>query len=503
MGMRRSLWVSEVAAGFHVTSALRNGILLTWTEALLHKDRMMNALTYGMLAAGLMACGWCFGEQEAPAAPPLPVEPVCRIPANGDALRNVIFSPDGSKLVAGGMERASLWEVATGRKIADMRLIPPGEQPSGWVFVSFSGDGSRILAHVWAKDAGGSFYTVWDAATGKPLGETRRLECSSRRARLGPDGRFLIGGTPGNTWWVRDVSADGIAAQARFTVQAEDNMVFSPDGRMVAFFHQFGHVAVCDLVEGKKLWELPRNERDYSVITARFSDDGSSLFVTSGQGGAGAVYDARNGGIMKQLDIPGGQESGGNMFDMMNSPFLMSFDGNKKEMKSLNIPLEQLREEFRECIGRHAGDAQQVAARRNNQPLYGSVTFVAQNGRYAVMMERSGCQMYNYESPVVIWDVQKRQLVGKPLYWKPFIMHAFLSPGERFLCIAPGNGSPAGLVPLSSGVPVSVPGPVMAFARGDFMIACCEEGAVSVWRVKDEKAAAVQAPAQAAGKTSK
>jgi WD40 repeat protein len=66
----------------------------------------------------------------------------------------VAFSPDGTRLAAGGRDRSvRVFDVQTGRELLALR------GPTGTVMcVAFSPDGQRIAAGSWAKEV-----FIWDA----------------------------------------------------------------------------------------------------------------------------------------------------------------------------------------------------------------------------------------------------------------------------------------------------------------------------------------------------
>ncbi len=87
---------------------------------------------------------------------------------------SVAFSPDGSKVLTGGLDgTARIWNAATGRQVSVLRL----DSASPVLSVEFSPDGARALT----GHADGSI-AIWNAATGE------------RIATLiaGPDGEWLV-----------------------------------------------------------------------------------------------------------------------------------------------------------------------------------------------------------------------------------------------------------------------------------------------------------------------
>jgi WD40 repeat protein len=107
------------------------------------------------------------------------------------------FSPDGRLLTAGGRR---VWEVATGRAVAD---LPRGPDNPGWC--AFSPDG-RSLARV-----GADRLTVWDLGSGIAVAEWPTPAISGGVA-FSPDGRTVATGLSDGTvllWRVQASVADG------------------------------------------------------------------------------------------------------------------------------------------------------------------------------------------------------------------------------------------------------------------------------------------------------
>ena len=77
------------------------------------------------------------------------------------------FSPDGRRIVTGSVDKtARVWDAESGKPVGE-----PMRHEGSVNAASFSPDGRRIVTASYDKTA-----RVWDAESGKPLGEPMRHE---------------------------------------------------------------------------------------------------------------------------------------------------------------------------------------------------------------------------------------------------------------------------------------------------------------------------------------
>jgi WD40 repeat protein len=112
------------------------------------------------------------------------------------------FSPDGGVVLTGsGDATARLWDVATGRPLAE-----PFRHEYMVSAAAFSPDGAMVLTVSVDRTA-----RMWDVATGRPLGQPLRHEAPVRAAVFSPDGDFVLTGGDGAVrWWDLDELPDDL-----------------------------------------------------------------------------------------------------------------------------------------------------------------------------------------------------------------------------------------------------------------------------------------------------
>jgi WD40 repeat protein len=117
---------------------------------------------------------------------------------HGDTVSSAQFSPDGQWVVtASDDETARVWEAATGKPVGEPMRHEADESKgieAEVLSAQFSPDGRWVVTASEDKTA-----RVWEAATGKPVGEPMRHEGRVSSAQFSPDGRWVVTASRGNT----------------------------------------------------------------------------------------------------------------------------------------------------------------------------------------------------------------------------------------------------------------------------------------------------------------
>lgn len=156
---------------------------------------------------------------------------------HGDPVADAAFSPDGSFIVSCSGDTARVWNAATGKPVGE----PLGGEGAPVYEVSFSTDGKRVIT---VEEEG--YVNVWDAATGKLIWKPSSFE--------------------------------------------DYHMGHSPDGLKVVTKNEDGVVRILDVTSGKRIGK-PLEIKDASI--ACFSSDGSRILIVGDS--SVAMWDASTG----------------------------------------------------------------------------------------------------------------------------------------------------------------------------------------------------------------
>jgi WD40 repeat protein len=193
---------------------------------------------------------------------------------------SVAFSPDGARLLVAGDSAARLFDAATGKPVGQ----PLRQADLVWT-ASFSRDGRRIVT-------AGSDGTaqLWDAATGAHAA-TLRHPYPLTSATFSPDGMRVatVGHNVVQLW-------DAVSGRTLFAVRYPPlafvrSVAFSPDGRRIATASDDNAVRLFDAATGQPL--APTIQVGQIVVSATFSPDGRQILTASRN--SAQLWDAASG----------------------------------------------------------------------------------------------------------------------------------------------------------------------------------------------------------------
>jgi WD40 repeat protein/serine/threonine protein kinase/tetratricopeptide (TPR) repeat protein len=224
-----------------------------------------------------------------------PLGSLVRHPA---AVNSVAFGPDGKTILTGCEDGAArLWDAATGRP-----LVPPMDiKHGGWFTSAFSPDGkpigstrSRTTGADWFIAAfspdGKTIATasedgtarLWDAATGRTIGQPMEHSDLVNSVAFSPDGKMIITGSWDRTARLWDASTGLPLGPPIKHPDAVRLAAFSPDGRTIVTGCQDHLARLWDAATGTPISQ-PLEHRG-TVYTALFSADGRSILTGSRDG---------------------------------------------------------------------------------------------------------------------------------------------------------------------------------------------------------------------------
>ena len=204
----------------------------------------------------------------------------------------VDVSPDGGLVLAVGAGEGVIWDSATGQKHCQLASLVAAPQQAG-LGTAFSSDGRRVVLFS-AADRGNALPVVFDTATGEKLCSAK-LPAGSRGGDWGgivsfsADGSRLLAAQP-NRAWVWD-AADGNPLVELKAPEGEwlYGAAFSPDGKRIVTASLNNTPRLWDAQTGKPIAVLAGH--DDKAWGATFSADGS-LIVTVSQDKTARIWDA-------------------------------------------------------------------------------------------------------------------------------------------------------------------------------------------------------------------
>ena len=216
-------------------------------------------------AGGGFVRAWSLGE-----SPTLDLELPTEEPVVAVA---VTARPGGRRVAVAGTRRVHLFD--GGRPAGNALDVASVDA------LAFDRDGGRL-----ATGGADEFVRVWDAATGKPIGQPLAHDDGVRALAFSPDGKKLITGSDDHVARVWSVGEDAppLKLEHQDYVWA---VAFSPDGRLVATGGADSAAQVWEADTGRRAGQLLRHGG--GVAAVGFAAGGTEL-VTSGTDGAVRVW---------------------------------------------------------------------------------------------------------------------------------------------------------------------------------------------------------------------
>lgn len=185
-------------------------------------------------------------------------------------VRSVAFSPDGRRLVSGGIDgTVRLWDVATGTPIGK----PLKDHDSGGVeSVAFSPDGKVVASASEINEL-----MLWDVTTEQPVGKAFRGPPDSLFSVVAfrPGGKILASGSTDGSILLWDIVAGQIITKSIVHSERVRALSFSPNGQFLASGSYDNSLILWEIADGKSVKRI-FNQGTY-VNALAFSPDSRVL----------------------------------------------------------------------------------------------------------------------------------------------------------------------------------------------------------------------------------
>ena len=251
---------------------------------------------------------------------------VMNILANGGG---VAIRPDGQMVAIAGPQGLWIWNLETGAQVSLLEKIP--DCPSGptptfnqcaapdFTAIAFSPDGGTLAYSRCTQFSQGSCtldrILLWDVASTKPTSQLLTNQPSlAVDLAFSPDGKLLATSNEDGTVSLWDIasknltthittgdvdSARGTVAEAENTgVRQEEDLAFSPSGKVLATTSSSGAVLLWNVASGKSIGS-PLVSPGGAVQQLAFSPDGKTLAASSDDRSI-RLWDATTGSLLNQ-----------------------------------------------------------------------------------------------------------------------------------------------------------------------------------------------------------
>ncbi|HEV3445664.1 MAG TPA: WD40 repeat domain-containing protein [Gemmataceae bacterium] len=204
--------------GKRLAAICRDGVLRQWDAVngvLLWENRVrtnLGAIAFSPDGKMLASASWAGGDTTIRLCDTETGKEI-RVCANENVVGELAFSPDGKILAAaaGSHNRASLWDVASGKELRSLAGLQSGVHA-----LSFSPDG-RLIAATGIPDHA---VRVWEVATGEAVRQFPGHAMGGTSVVFAPDGRTLASGGMDSTiliWDLTGRSKDGALQPLQLT----------------------------------------------------------------------------------------------------------------------------------------------------------------------------------------------------------------------------------------------------------------------------------------------
>ncbi|MCI0554731.1 MAG: hypothetical protein L0287_27605, partial [Anaerolineae bacterium] len=215
-----------------------------------------------------------------------------------DSIFGLAYSPDGTRLATASHDKtAKVWDATSGKLLMTLSKEGHGDGVYGGLFpgildVTFSADGLRL-----ASAGADGTVVIWDAITGKELLTLPGNGNGIVNLAFSPDGTQLITSSDGGFGFDPTVTMWNLNTKQQVFTTANQpafifGLAFNKDGSRFATGAGDGVLRIWDTKTGKELLTLPGHT--YTIADISFSADGKYI-ATAGFDGIAKLWDAETG----------------------------------------------------------------------------------------------------------------------------------------------------------------------------------------------------------------
>ncbi len=206
---------------------------------------------------------------------------VARLAEHLEPVQSLVWTPDGTHLIAGGFQRIVVWDVATNEtRWVEAPLIGPVTA------MAVGGDGPALFAAD-GEIGGAGFVHEFGIPSGEHRATWKAHDDTIYAMNLSPDGSRLLTGSADKLVKLWELESREQAA----VFEGHTNHVLA-----VAFDHDGGRIASAGADQEIKLWDLDSTEQIISIGTRKSTyvgldwiDAGKSLVAIT-ENGSGSIY---------------------------------------------------------------------------------------------------------------------------------------------------------------------------------------------------------------------
>ncbi|NKY26000.1 nSTAND1 domain-containing NTPase [Nocardia gamkensis] len=212
-----------------------------------------------------------------------------KIVDTGSDVWDVVFSPDGRRVVTGGLDlRLRSWDADSGELVGEPRQIPT--RTLGVQFKRLSLDGRRAVT----SQLGGPL-RLWDVESGQPTGQPLNVDIGILGdVAVSPGGRRVVTGDQDGAVRLWDAeSGQPIGRPLIGHTNAVDSVAFSPDGRRIVSGSLDRTVRLWDAESGQPIGRPLIGHTD-TVDSVAFSPDGRRV-ISGGSDRTARLWDVESG----------------------------------------------------------------------------------------------------------------------------------------------------------------------------------------------------------------